>query len=72
MDRGAKSNEYRRTPSVRQYALVTQDQALMEIHTRGEDGIWRTSQVRGLDCECEFSALNCRVPMAAIYQGVLE
>ncbi len=72
IDRGAKSREYRLSPSIRQYALVSQDQPLIEIHTRAADGHWWISEVTGLDADCAFSSLECTVPMAAIYEGVLE
>jgi Uma2 family endonuclease len=71
-DRGEKSHEYRLSPTLRQYALICQDKPLVEIHTRGEDGYWRISEVSGLEAECEFSALQCGVSMAAMYEGVLE
>ena len=71
-DRGRKSREYRASPSIRQYALLSQDRPLVEIHTRGEDGYWRISEVSGMDADCAFSSLGCSVPMAALYEGVLE
>jgi Uma2 family endonuclease len=71
-DRGAKSREYRATPSIQQYALLSQDKPLIEIHTRAENGAWWISEVAGLEAECRFSALDCAVPMAALYEGVLE
>ena len=71
LDRGAKSREYRLSPSVRQYALVSQDQPLVEIHTRATDGNWWISEVTGLDADCTFSSLECSVPMAALYKGAL-
>ncbi len=72
IDRGAKSREYRLSPSIRQYALMSQDRPLIEIHTRDADGTWRISEVAGLDADCVFSALECSIPMAALYEGVLE
>jgi Uma2 family endonuclease len=72
VDRGAKSREYRASGSLRQYALVSQDQAWVEIHTRDEAGFWRISETRGLEADCEFTGIDCRVPMAALYEGVLE
>ena len=71
-DRGAKSQEYEASPTVRQYALLSQDVPRVEIHTRGADGIWRKSEVNGLEADCAFSSLECSVPMAALYEGVLE
>jgi len=72
IDRGAKSNEYRATASLRQYALISQDQPWVQIHTRDEAGAWQTSEVSGLDGVCEFTGIDCAVPMAALCEGVLE
>lgn len=71
-DRGAKSHEYRLSPTIRQYALISQDRPMVEIHTRAENGQWWISEVIGLDAGCAFSSLDCSVPMAALYEGVLE
>lgn len=71
-DRGEKSHEYRATPSIRQYALNSQDKPWVEIHTRDEAGFWRMTEVTGLDGRCEFTGIDCAVPMAALYEGVLE
>ncbi len=71
-DRGAKSHEYRLSPTLRQYALICQDKPLVEIHTRCEDGSWRITEVMGVEGVCAFSALGCEVEMAAVYEGVLE
>ena len=72
LDRGAKSNEYRTTPSLCQYALIHQDEPWVEIHTRDEAGFWRIDHVRGLNGVCELTAINCKVPMAALYERVLS
>jgi hypothetical protein len=61
-----------RRGSLRQYALVSQEQPWVEIHTRDEAGFWRISETRGLEADCEFTGIDCRVPMAALYEGVLE
>ena len=67
-----KSREYRATGSLRQYALISQEQPWVEIHTRDEAGFWRITEARGLEAECEFTGIDCRVPMTALYEGVLE
>ena len=63
-DRGKKAAEYRGTESVQQYLLVSQDEALVEVHTRDENG-WRLREVRGLDGVCVVESLG----MAGIYEG---
>ena len=72
IDRGAKSSEYRATRSLRQYALISQDQPWVQIHTRDEAGSWQVSEVSGLDGVCAFTGIDCAVPMAARYEGALE
>ena len=71
-DRGVKAREYHKSPTIQQYALLWQDRPLVEIHTRGADGKWLISVVIGLEEECAFSSLECRIPMAGLYEGVLE
>ena len=71
-DRREKSREYRATPSLREYAMISQVEPWVEIHTRDESGRWWISEVTGLDGVCEFRAINCVVPMAALYEGVLD
>ena len=72
IDRGAKSKEYRASRSLRQYALISQDQPWVEIHTRDEAGFWRISEVTVLDGECASTGIDCVVPMAALYEGALK
>lgn len=72
IDRGAKSREYRASASLRQYALISQDQPWVEIHTRDEGGFWRINEMNGLEGGCAFTELDCVVPMAELYEGVLD
>lgn len=39
-DRGAKAAHYRRIPSLREYVLVSQREALIEVYRRNERGNW--------------------------------
>lgn len=54
---------------MRQYLLVSQDEALIEVHTRDENG-WRMREVRGVDGVCELESLGLELVMAGIYEGV--
>ena len=72
LDRGLKAREYRATPSVKQYAYFALERPFVDIYTRLEDGSWGMSEVSGLDVECEFSSLGCRVSMADVYEGVFD
>lgn len=71
-DRGEKSQEYRRTPSVKQYALWSQNEPLIEVHTRHDDGTWRITEFEGLDATLDLTALDCRIPLADLYDGVFD
>jgi Uma2 family endonuclease len=55
--------------SVQQYLLVSQDEALLEVHTRDEKG-GRIREVRGLDGVCVVESLGLELGMAWIYEGV--
>lgn len=72
LDRREKVREYRATPSLRQFVLISQDEPWVEIHTRDEAGRWVVIDVTGLDAECAFTGIDCTVPMATIYEGGLE
>ena len=69
-DRGRKAAEYRKCESVQQYVLVSQDEAMVEIYTREPDGLWRLSEVEGLDGVVALSSLGVEVLMRALYEGV--
>ena len=72
LDRREKVREYRATPSLRQFLLVSQDEAWVEIHTRDQEGRWVVEDVTGVGSECVFTGIDCTVGMSAIYDGVLE
>lgn len=70
-DRGEKAEEYRQSPTVRAIALLSPDRAKVELYSRGEDGRWLVTDVEGLETEVVLECLQCRIPMAALYKGVL-
>jgi Uma2 family endonuclease len=69
-DRGAKFGNYRQLPSVQEYVLVSQDEALVERYVRQEDGTWTLKDFRGLDQTFEFATVPVKTPLADIYSGV--
>ncbi|MEO5925765.1 MAG: Uma2 family endonuclease [Bryobacteraceae bacterium] len=72
-DRGAKAAQYRTIPSLQAYALVSQDQAHVEIYHRHSTGEWLLTDVDGLDGICHFPELagaRVSIPMAEIYDKV--
>jgi Uma2 family endonuclease len=68
-DRGTKFKDYRRSPSLREYVLVSQDTINIDIFRRNEDGHWVLySFVEGE--EIEFTSVDFRCDIAAIYEDV--
>lgn len=69
-DRGEKFRHYRRIPSLRDYLLVSQDEALIEHYTRNDDGTWTLHEVR--PPESVRLSIGCELPVAAIFRNPLQ
>ena len=69
-DRGAKFRQYQQLTSVKEYVLVSQDEAVCERFVRQADGTWVLTIVTGLAGELTFSTIPVRIPLADIYNGV--
>lgn len=68
-DRGFKTAQYRSVKSIREYALVWQSEACVEVYTRQSEG-WLLSEFTGLKASCRFPGMVCEVAMSEIYLGV--
>jgi Uma2 family endonuclease len=69
-DRGSKSEQYRRIPSLQAYVLINQGTAHVEHFDRQGDGTWRLSEVSGLDSTLQLPALEIELPLDELYAGV--
>ncbi len=69
-DRGAKFAQYRRLASLREYVLVSQDEARMEVFTRGGDGRWALTEAVGPDAICPLASLDIALPLSEVYERV--
>ncbi|MEO8096343.1 MAG: Uma2 family endonuclease [Acidobacteriota bacterium] len=69
-DRGFKSAQYRTLESLQEYVLVSQTEARVEAFRRQADHTWLLSESIGLDATCEFHSVDCRIPLAEIYDKV--
>jgi Uma2 family endonuclease len=69
-DRGAKFAQYRKIDSLQEYALVSQTEARVEIFRRQPNGQWVFSDFVGLEATCVFESIECRVPLAEVYDKV--
>ncbi len=66
-DRGKKFGHYRQIASLMEYVLVSQTEPLMERYMRQTDGSWRLSVHKGMESECEFESIPCRLKLADVY-----
>jgi Uma2 family endonuclease len=69
-DHGFKSAQYRKITSLREYVLVSQDEARVEIFRRQENGNWLLSEWAGLDAACRFDSIDRSVALSDIYAGI--
>jgi Uma2 family endonuclease len=64
-DRGRKKFDYFATPSIRQYAIVEQDERLIDLYTRAGDR-WTDEIVEG-DAVLKLSSIDVEVSLDVIY-----
>jgi Uma2 family endonuclease len=69
-DRGKKFEHYRQLESLREYALIAQDRAHLELFTRGDDGIWRLTEATGLESAIDLPVIGCRLQLADVYAKI--
>jgi Uma2 family endonuclease len=70
-DHGKKWENYRRLSSLRDYLLVSQDQARVEWYSRQGEAFWLFSEVDGLKAEVRLESIGVSLRLAEIYEGVL-
>ena len=69
-DRGAKFRNYQQIPSLTEYVLVAQDEAVCERFIRQADCTWNYTSLVGLEAELAFTSVAATIPLADIYAGV--
>lgn len=69
IDRREKLLAYRTLPSLAEYALISQDQASVEIHRRRGDIGWEKIEYSG-DEIVELASVKLKINMQDIYEGV--
>ncbi|TAE25180.1 MAG: Uma2 family endonuclease [Candidatus Kapaibacterium sp.] len=70
-DRGTKFTLYRSIPSLQEYALVSQQEHLVEIFRRNQHGRWEL-YIFSNDAEVELSSVECVISMQEIYADLDE
>jgi Uma2 family endonuclease len=69
-DRGAKAAHYRRIPSLREYVLLAQDEARVEVYRRNEQGRFELIEAR-LGEQFELASLGVTLDVRAVYENPL-
>jgi Uma2 family endonuclease len=70
-DRGEKSAQYRRRPSLREYLLIAQDRCRVERYVRQPDGQWLLREVSEQDGTIHLASIGCDLALADVYDRVL-
>lgn len=69
-DRGEKFARYRAVETLTDYVLVSQAEPRVEHFSRQPDGSWSRAEVSGDDSALTLDSINCRVPLAELYDRV--
>jgi len=69
-DRGKKFAHYRSIESLQEYVLVSTDEARIEKYVRHGDGFWFFSEAVGLESAIEFTAIECQIALAEVYDKI--
>ncbi len=69
-DRGKKFNHYRRIESLREYLLVSQDEAKIERFQRNADGTWTLTEASGLEASLHLPSLGIDLSLREVYEKV--
>ena len=69
-DRGLKFAQYRKLESLKEYVLVSQQEARVEVFSRRAAGQWLMTDFIGAETECRLESVACTFPLSAIYAGL--
>ena len=69
-DRGSKFHHVKQIESIREYVLLSQYEAKVEILRRTETPFWLYADFNGLDAIAEFTSLGVSIPLSDIYRDV--
>jgi Uma2 family endonuclease len=69
-DRGQKWEFYQELDSLREYLLVSQEEAKITRYYREPGGPWMYELVSGLDQTLRLSSIECELALAEIYENV--
>ncbi len=70
IDRNEKSSAYRQTPSLLEYALVSQDEMRFELHRRQADGQWAVEIFTQAEESLTLHSVELTLTVADVYRNV--
>ena len=70
-DREKKFSRYKRIESLREYVLISQDEALVEHYVRQGD-LWPRNLVTGLDASLVLTSVGLEIPLGRVYETALN
>jgi Uma2 family endonuclease len=71
LDRGEKFHLYRFLDSLREYVLVRQDRAEVEVFRKESDGSWSSVQYDELSDALDLRSVGVRLPLSHLYERVI-
>lgn len=69
-DRGAKAEQYRRIPSLREHVLIAQDRPHVDVLIRQADGSWLLRETSELDQVVSLPSVSVSLSMREIYDRI--
>ena len=69
-DRGEKFERYKTIETLTDYVLVSQDRPRLEHFSRQSDGTWKSEEVSGLESSLDIASIDCRLPLAEVYDRI--
>lgn len=68
-DRGIKAGHYRHMPSIREYVLVSQHSAVVEVWRKNEQDRWEVAAVAGKGEKAALASLGISIDVDAVYRA---
>jgi len=69
-DRGNKFHFYSTLPSLKEYILVDQEQAIVDVFVKEKTNLWKMTTIQGLDKSFPIHTLGFEIKMADLYKKV--
>jgi Uma2 family endonuclease len=69
-DRGTKAEHYRKIPSLKAYALLSQNAPHIELFERQADGSWSLIEASGMNSVLHMSSLGIDLSLGEIYEQI--